>query len=358
MKLTIVAMAAQAVPLSGVVGHRESREMKITIQKILSIVSFGFVLFTIAAAEETPVYDPLATTSLIEPEILDLDVPDDLRQRNIPIRIYLPLEKRPSPVILFSHGLGGSREGSAYMGRHWASRGYVAVFLQHPGSDTSLWEGRPKGQRMEAMRNAANGKNFILRVQDVTAVLDQLERWNGTDDHVLARKLNLKSVGMAGHSFGAVTAQAVSGQLFANGKAMFTDTRIAAAIAMSPSSPNRGTPEEAFGKVSLPWLLMTGTNDTAAIGHADMKSRLAVFPALPPGHKYEIVLHGAEHSAFTDRALPGDTEPRNPNHHRVILALTTAFWDSYLLNNAAARAWLDGNGPKSVLAKDDAWQMK
>ena len=58
------------------------------------------------------------------------------------------------------------------------------------------------------------------------------------------------------------------------------------------------------------------------------------------------------------RRLPGDTEKRNPNHHRVILALSTAFWDAYLRGDPAANAWLDGDGPKSVLEKDDQWEKK
>ncbi|MBN1809793.1 MAG: dienelactone hydrolase, partial [Planctomycetes bacterium] len=98
--------------------------------------------------------------------------------------------------------------------------------------------------------------------------------------------------------------------------------------------------------------------DTAPIGDADMESRLAVFPALPPGGKYELVLYGAEHSAFTDRALPGDSGPRNPNHHRVILALSTAFWDAYLRKDLAAKIWLDGDGPKTVLETLDMWRIK
>ena len=89
-----------------------------------------------------------------------------------------------------------------------------------------------------------------------------------------------------------------------------------------------------------------------------MKSRLAVFPALPPGGKYELVLNRAEHSAFTDRPLPTDTQKRNPNHHRVILALSTAFWDAYLRGDAAAKAWLDGEESKTVLEKGDKWQRK
>jgi hypothetical protein len=105
-------------------------------------------------------------------------------------------------------------------------------------------------------------------------------------------------------------------------------------------------------------MLMTGTKDTAPIGAVDVKSRLSVFPALPPGDKYELVLDNAEHSAFSDRALPGDREKRNPNHHRVILALSTAFWDAYLREDAVAKAWLAGDGPKKHLESGDKWQRK
>ena len=101
-----------------------------------------------------------------------------------------------------------------------------------------------------------------------------------------------------------------------------------------------------------------GDQNVAPIGDADVKSRLAVFSALPPGRKYELVLDRAEHSAFSDRELPGDAEKRNPNHHRVILALSTAFWDAYLRDDPAAKAWLDGDGPRSLLEKNDGWQKK
>ena len=128
---------------------------------------------------------------------------------------------------------------------------------------------------------------------------------------------------------------------------------------MSPSSPrNVGDLRQVFGHVTIPWLLMTGTKDVAQIGGADLASRLAVFPALAPGGKYELLLDGAEHSAFSERALPGDREQRNPNHHRAILAISTAFWDTWLRDNADARAWLDGDGPLSVLEKADRWQRK
>ena len=168
---------------------------------------------------------------------------------------------------------------------------------------------------------------------------------------------------MSGHSFGAITTQAVSGQAMPGGDQPYTDARIKAAIVFSPSAPQRGSVESAFGRVGIPWMLMTGTQDVAriggeTIGAADVATRLAVFPALPPGAKYELVLHEGRHFAFTDRPDFGRETPRNPNHHRAILALSTAFWDAHLQGDAAARAWLQGNGPRTVLEPNDRWQLK
>jgi predicted dienelactone hydrolase len=302
-------------------------------------------------------YDPLAADAAARPAHLDLAVYDAARGRDIPLRVYLPTNTEPVPVVLFSHGLGGSRTGSAFLGEHWAARGYVAVFLQHPGSDESVWKDKPVQERLQAMNQAASLANILLRVRDVPTVLNQLETWDAQKTHPLAGRLDLKKVGMSGHSFGAVTTEAVSGEASPLSGQKFTDPRIRAAVVFSPSAPRAGRAAKAFGAVKIPWLLMTGTKDLAPIGHADMESRRAVYPALHGAPKYELVLHNAEHSIFTDRALPGDHEPRNPNHHRVILALSTAFWDAYLRNDPAALAWLNGSGPSSVMESDDQWQF-
>ena len=322
----------------------------------------GLVLLALLAAGRAsaadPAYDPLEVSAKPRPAPVDLTVHDEARSRVIPLRVYLPVETAPAPVVLFSPGLGGSREGYAYLGTCWASRGYAVVVLQHPGSDDAVWRDKPPAQALIALRQAASLENFLLRAKDVPVVLDQLERWNVTAGHPLAGRLDGKRIGMAGHSFGAVTTEAVSGQVALGGTVSWTDPRIRAAIALSPSPPRRGDPGQAFRQVKIPWMLMTGTKDVAAIGDVSPESRLAVFPALPPGGKYELVLDGAEHSAFSDRPLPGDTAPRNPEHHRAILALSTAFWDAWLREDAAAKAWLDGGGPASVLDKKDRWQKK
>lgn len=322
---------------------------------LLVLMGLGELLCNVALAAE---YDPLAVDAKIKPATVDLTVSDKARQRELPIRVFLPVEKKAAPVVFFSHGLGGNRNGCAYLGRHWSARGYVAVFTQHPGSDDSVWKGQAMGQRMTAMRSAASGENLVLRAQDIHAVLDQLALWSKQSDHALAERLDLEHVGMSGHSFGAQTTQAVSGQTFPLVGQRYTDKRIDAAIAFSPGAPLRGDAAKAFADVKIPWLLMTGTNDVSPIGGQDVASRLAVFKNLPQEDKYELVLDKAEHSAFTEGRLAGDKRRPNPNHHRAILAISTAFWDAYLRNDAEAKAWLIGAGPRSILETDDRWQQK
>lgn len=303
-------------------------------------------------------YDPLKLPDKPLPQPQELVVSDKSRQREIPLRVYLPHETQPSAVVLFSHGLGGSREGAAYLGKHWSARGYVVVSLQHPGSDESVWREVPQRERMQAMRQAASVENYLARVRDVHVVLDQLESWHQEEKHLLHGRLDLTKVGMSGHSFGAQTTQAVSGQGLGLANRAGPLPRVQAAVIMSPAVPQRIPAKRAFGAVKLPWLLMTGTHDDSPIGSQTPESRREVYPALPPGDKYELVLDQAEHSAFTDRELPGDRLPRPPNHHRAILALSTAFWDTYLKQDPAARQWLKGRGPRQVLEKEDQWQAK
>lgn len=316
----------------------------------------SLVISSVLSSAQGETYDPLAARNK-RISTLDIECTDEDRDRRIPLRIYLPAIQSTSPVVVFSHGLGGSRKGSRYLGKHWSERGYAAVFIQHPGSDESIWKDKPKHKRMAALKRAANRRNFMRRVRDIPAVLDQLESWNTSDGHALNGKLNLERVGMSGHSFGALTTQAVSGQAYW-GRRSLADARIKAAIAFSPRPPKRGTPEKAFGKVDIPWMLMTGTKDEPIIGSADAESRLDIFPALPAGDKYEVVLHGAEHMAFTDMSLAGEVEKRNPNHHRAILALSTAFWDACLRDDEAAGDWLQGEDPRAILESRDQWRKK
>jgi predicted dienelactone hydrolase len=301
-------------------------------------------------------YDPLKIPSSFKPTHTDITLKDAERKRDLPIRVYLPESKKPQPVVIFSHGLGGARTNNAYLGNHFAARGYVVVFTQHIGSDESVWQGVPMRERMSAMKRAASAQNLQLRVQDIHFLLTQLNSLNAKNPTFKGR-FDLNQIGMSGHSFGAGTTQAVSGQTYSALKEQWTDQRIDAAIMYSPSYPARGS-DKAFASVAIPWLLMTGTEDGSPISDTSPESRTKVFPALKPGNKYEVNLFEAEHNAFGERALPGETGNRNPNHHKVILGVSTAFWDAFLRQDSAAKAWLNGKGPRSIMEPKDTWKKK
>lgn len=155
-------------------------------------------------------YDPLVIDSALRVVSIDLTIEDSARDREVPLRVYLPDSSQPAPLILFSHGLGGSSENNPYLGNHWAARGYIAVFMQHLVSDESVWRGALPGQRMTALKAASSAENALLRYKDVATVINQLEVFNADATHVLNARMNLDQIGMSGHSFGAVTTEAVS----------------------------------------------------------------------------------------------------------------------------------------------------
>ena len=108
--------------------------------------------------------------------VQEFDWLDASRQRAVPVRLYLPLSAtvgHPVPLVVFSHGIGGSRRGYSYLGQHWASQGYASLHLQHVGSDRSLWAGNPLALPVR-LQAAAQESEATARVRDLSFALDQL----------------------------------------------------------------------------------------------------------------------------------------------------------------------------------------
>jgi predicted dienelactone hydrolase len=290
---------------------------------------------------------------------VSLTFEDKARARSLPAKIYLPAGSTPAPVILFSHGLGGDTDTAVYLMKRWQAEGFAVVALQHPGSDASVWKGKRPAQARRDAKKAASGENLVLRLDDVSFMISALETLQKEDPRFTGR-FDLKRIGVSGHSFGARTAQGIGGQVLPHVGTAYTDPRVKAALMLSPSSASgRGlSPADQFGGVTIPWMLMTGTKDTAPIGGETLEDRLAVFPALPAGGKYELVLDGAEHHAFTDRPLGKGKAARDPDHHGDIEQLSTAFWAAHLKGDAESKAWLAGEGPRSILDVKDSWKVK
>lgn len=302
---------------------------------------------------------PTAAGDLDAVEELRFEPIDMKRSRAVPVKVYLGQSATPQPVVLFSHGLGGSRENNAYLGRRWATAGYVAVFIQHACSDNEVLKAARVGQKLAALKAAVGAVASRERFVDVSFVIDQLELWNKQEEHELHGRLNLNRIGMSGHSYGAATTLAVAGRKFRLNRS-FHDTRIDAFLAMSPQ-PGKGLePNTAFGHIVKPFLCMTGTQDASPIDpNVKPSTRRLVYAAFPAGDKYQLVLEGAEHFAFGDsRGLR--TRGRNPKHHPAIQEISVRFWNAYLKDDTDSKRWLKSKRAVTAtgLSADDVWEWK
>jgi predicted dienelactone hydrolase len=269
--------------------------------------------------------------------------------REVPARLYLPdAAACPCPAIVFSPGLGGSREHYVYLGKHWASHGYVVAVVTHRGSDTAAlrkaWKEdghwgparRVKGALATVLADEEARK---ARPKDVSFALDRLI---ALED----RTVDAARAGIGGHSYGAWTTMVTMGAKTASDD--FRDARFLAGIAMSPqgSSGWAKFDAESWSGLTSPMLYMTGTKDD--FGGQTPKSRRGAFDGQTAKDQYFLMIDGAAHFAFSDNESLLVRGERDKRHHGWILQESTAFWDAYLRGDAAAKAWLEAETLESV----------
>ena len=295
---------------------------------------------------------------------------DDARNRDVPVKIFYPKqlsgkESAVFPIIVFSHGLGGSREGYGYLGSHWASCGYISVHVQHKGSDKDVIRGlRP----LKALREAAaQPVNAINRTIDLKFALDRLTSLNSDSAFILHGQLDLTRIGVAGHSFGAFTIMAVAGAHWPvlGDDPRYLDRRVKAAIAMS--TPATQDNDAAFDEVTIPIFHMTGTKDESPQGRSDGNAetivgntkaveRLRPFLHTKHAPAYLLVFEGGDHMVFSGRRT--ESRETDKEFQALVLSGSTAFWDAWLKEDKDAHQWLDDGFFLSAVGKFGTFESK
>lgn len=259
-------------------------------------------------------------------EPLDLDWTDAARERAVPVRLYWPAQAtagQPVPLIVFSHGIGGSRRGYRYLGDYWSAQGYASLHVQHVGSDRQVWMGNPFGM-VGRLQTAAQDGEAIARVRDMRFALDQLlhsER---------GALIDTRRIVAAGHSYGANTTLLLAGAQVARKGELLSDLhdpRFTAAIVIS-APPFYGETDTGaiLQPISIPMLHITATEDEIVIPgyRSGAKDRLALFEATGSITKALAVFEGGSHSIFTDRAGTGGVA-LNPQVKAATQELSLAF---------------------------------
>ena len=262
---------------------------------------------------------------------------DTARGRTLPVLIRLPAGPGPHPLLLISHGLGGSRDGLAYLGEAAAAAGFIALHLQHPGSDEAVWQGAARP--LDAMRAAARQpEHGIARLLDARFAIDQ----------AMARlPVDAARIAAAGHSYGAWSVQHWLGERMGRDAVAMPEPRIRAGIAISPVPPRGIAPAAAMAGLRTPLLHITGSRDTSPLDGTTPEDRLLPWqhtaPDIPAGLLW---LDGADHMGFSGLPRYGETQ------HAKVAEVAIRFLRAMLLGDARARAWLLAGGPGTVQPPD------
>src|SRR3954454_21265759 len=206
-------------------------------------------------------------------------------------RTNAPIERRRGgrPVVLYSPGLGGTRDSNTVLVEELVSRGYVVATIDHT-HDSSPVEFPDGRVEVGALTPDVAAQAVAVRVADTRFVLDTLSALNagGNPDAEhrplpdgLPGALNLSAVGMYGHSLGGATAA----------EAMFEDRRIKAGVNLD------GT---LFGPVVAAGLgrpfMLVGAQEHGR----DTDASWAQFWANLRGWRLNLRLAGSAHNSFTD----------------------------------------------------------
>ena len=252
----------------------------------------------------------------------------------------------------------------------------MVATIAHPDTDEKIWDATQGTQAtLGTLRTLRSRLNAALdwsqlgkRVNDCRFVLNQ---WTHRPN--LSKFVDPKRIAAAGHSYGALTVQALAGQWY-SGKSIHHDPRIVAAIAFSPGAISLDSAKSAAG-ISPAFLCVTGSLDghvTFGSGEDSMRlgvpveNRIAIYNRLLPGDKHLLVLKGADHMSFAGEPVSatifsratGVTWAMDQSNWTKVNMVTKQFWKRYLVGDAGLDGVRFPDSAARVLGDGDRLESK
>jgi predicted dienelactone hydrolase len=296
---------------------------------------------------------------------------DPRRSRQFIADFYLPQGlSQPAPVVVLSHGLASDRQHFAATAKHLASHGFVAVTVEHPGSNLQKLKSLLAGSSKEMF----DVSEFIDRPKDVSYVLDDLWRR-------MPGMANVQQVGVIGHSFGGYTALALAGatidfdyltkecsqgfnttnaSLLLQCEALklprqaynFRDERIKFALAINPIESSIFGPK-GIAKIQIPVAIAASSEDVVA---SAVLEQIKPFSWIVSPERYLFVVRGVGHvtdvRSFIRAFMPSlvsvvpdkNIEPLKEYSRIFVLALV----QTHVANRSAYRPYLQSGYAISI----------
>lgn len=262
----------------------------------------------------------------------------DRRQgREVPVAVQFPLTAPPAqgfPVVIVSPGLGAHPQATRYLEQHLASHGYLVLCPVHQGSDWSaVFRRSPLG--------AFSRGELLARISEIHLALSLLEEQR-LPEHLLA-KGDPERVALVGHSFGALTIQALAGVpvLGPQGDELpLSDPRFRAFVCMSPygeafPAQRLGMKASGYAQIDRPILFMSGDRDDLWTVGRGPHAHLWPYRWVATEERYHLLIGDTRHSDFSE--IFGYIKAHTAT---MVNSTTVAFLDAYLREEEAARRYL------------------
>jgi len=270
-----------------------------------------------------------------------VDTVATLKLDALEVRLTFPREEGKYPVVVFSHGMYGSKDGYAPLARFWASHGYVVLQPTHPDSLRAGGAANPE-------------RAWDVRPRQVSFLIDALPRIE-KEVPALKGRLDAERIGVGGHSFGAHTAQLIGGvTAYAPLAKSFRDERVKAVLLISPQGRGGLFREDSWKTLAVPALVITGSKDTGRKGETP-EWRLDPYQLSPAGPRYLVWIEGAWHGFGGISGVRwAGAGPENGEQVKIVQQASLAFFDAFVREDAKARAWLDAG----EVAKTDEAEVR
>jgi dienelactone hydrolase len=239
-----------------------------------------------------------------------------------------PVRTGKFPLVIFSHGNGGSRHQNTFWCDYLASHGYVIASADHTGNARiTIIDGEIIRMDPEQRRQSATDRPL-----DMSFLLDQLKKWNAGGDKRFAGRVDTDAVAATGMSFGS----------FAAVRAADIEPRYRAVIGMAAGAPAREN-------VTVPILMMLGHRDRT-IGDAGNAVIRANY-ARNTGPAFLLELKNGGHYSFTDMfkinpafgdGVGAEFTPRDTTYE-IVNSYSVAFLGIYLKGQKDYLKFLETN---------------
>ncbi|MDY7110169.1 MAG: hypothetical protein SYC29_16180 [Planctomycetota bacterium] len=273
----------------------------------------------------------------------------------------------PAPLVIFSHGAGGSGEAFEHLSTALALRGYVVV---HPWHSDSIKLAQRRGERghdpkrgLDQLVDRVDLRDRLADVQFILESIDELEKALEAPGLI-----DRQRIGMAGHSAGAMTTQTAAGLMFyprarGRGRSMPVEEIDAFAVISGQGTTRRSITERSWETCTRPMLVVAGSRDETSLTDETPASRRHPFEHAPAdGTKYLLFIDGATHSSYQGRDASRRLREETPLNvdwiERITTAAVVAHMDAYVRDDKAAKTWLDSGAIKAIEGGRLEWRHK